>query len=71
MDPDSQMRINIPEGQTISGDELPRHSTTLRIDGTCMALNAASLKGNTLERERHDGASAPDQKINEPKNCLC
>ena len=48
IDPDLQMRMNIPECQKIPGDELPRHSASLRNNFTCMALNIASLKENFL-----------------------
>ena len=48
IDPDLQMRMNIPECQIIPGDELPRHSASLSNNFTCMALNISSLKENFL-----------------------
>jgi hypothetical protein len=43
VDPDSQMKINLPESPIIPGDELQFHSTPLQNNYTCMASNIDSL----------------------------
>ena len=48
VDPDLQMRMNMPECKIISGHELHLHSNSLQNNFTCMALNVASLKENFL-----------------------
>jgi hypothetical protein len=46
IDPDMQMRMNIPVCQIIPGDELSLHSNSLLNNFSCMSLNVASLKEN-------------------------
>jgi hypothetical protein len=48
IDPDMQMRMNIPDCQIIPGDELHRFSTSLQNNFSCMSFNVASLKENFL-----------------------
>lgn len=48
VDPNLQLKINIPVGQIIPGDELQHHSTSIRNNLTCLASNILRLKENFL-----------------------